>query len=237
MAKRFRNRADAGRRLAEVLQQAGLSDPVVLALPRGGVPVAVEIARSLNVPFDVFVARKIGMPGHVEFGIGAIAEGEGLVVNTRVLSAAGISQDDFGSLVDEERLELERRVSDYRGGRELPDLAGRDVVLVDDGLATGVTAEAALTALRVHAPSRLILAVPVAARDSASRLTGVADEVVSVITPGDFRAVGYWYDDFDQTSDDEVVGLLSAYGPEERSARTPSGRDAGGPQNRGEPHA
>lgn len=237
MAKRFRNRADAGRRLAELLQRAGLSDPVVLALPRGGVPVAVEVARSLNVPFDVFVARKVGMPGHVEFGIGAIAEGEGLVVNTRVLSAAGITQEDFAPLVEEERLELERRVSDYRGGRTLPDLAGRDVVLVDDGLATGVTAEAALTALRMRAPRRLVLAVPVAARDSARRLAAVADEVVSVITPGDFRAVGYWYHDFDQTGDDEVVALLSAHGPEGRSAPSPSGRDADGPQKRGEPHA
>lgn len=236
MAKRFRNRADAGRRLAELLQPAGLSDPVVLALPRGGVPVAVEVARSLGVPFDVFVARKIGMPGHVEFGIGAIAEGEGLVVNAEVLSAVGISQDDFASLVEEERLELERRVSDYRGGRALPDLAGRDVVLVDDGLATGVTAEAALTALRMRAPRRLVLAVPVSAQDSARRLAGIGNEVVSVITPGDFRAVGSWYDDFDQTTDDEVIGLLSAYGPEGRSDPSPSGRDADGPQNRGEPH-
>lgn len=208
---RFKDRADAGRQLAELLGPSNLFDPVVLGLPRGGVPVAAEIASALGAPLEVFVARKIGMPGHVEYGLGAIAEGGGLVINDDAAGARGISHADFAALVDEERGELERRVLHYRGGRALPDVGGRHVVLVDDGLATGVTAEAALKALRTKRPHRLVLAVPVAAADTAKRLAAIADHVVCAMVPRHFRAVGFWYDDFDQTTDDEVLRLLSAY--------------------------
>ncbi|HEV2068989.1 MAG TPA: phosphoribosyltransferase family protein [Acidimicrobiales bacterium] len=204
----FRNRTDAGRRLAQVLRPLGLSDPVVLALPRGGVPVAFEIATALDVPLEVFVARKIGAPGHAERGIGAISEEGGRAIDQAALHVLGLTLHQFEQLAADERLELQRRVRRYRAGRPLPELAGRDVVVADDGLATGVTAEAALHALRSKRPRRLVLAVPVCAPDTAARLGTMADDVVCILSPTDFRAVALWYEDFDQTTDDEVVDLL-----------------------------
>jgi putative phosphoribosyl transferase len=205
---RFRDRTDAGRQLAERLRDLDLVDPVVLALPRGGVPVAAELAEALDAPLEVYVARKIGAPGRPEAAIGAIAEGGGSAVDRFALQALGLSLKDFDFLVDAERRELDRRVRAYRGSRPLPPLENRDVVLVDDGVATGMTAEAALQALRSHRPRRLILAAPTCAPETAARLRMVADQVVCVITPTRFHAVGLWYDDFGQTSDEEVLELL-----------------------------
>jgi len=207
---RFRNRRDAGERLAERLLAADLDAPIILALPRGGVPVGFEIARALHAPLDVFVARKVGAPGHRELGIGAIAEGGEVVIDEAALRMLGVTREQFDQLVDQERPELARRVLRYRGERALPDLSERDVVLVDDGLATGTTAEAALRGLRRNGVRRMLLAVPASAPEAAARLTGLADEVVCILAPIDFVAVGKWYHDFDQTSDDEVVRLLDA---------------------------
>ena len=201
----FADRADAGRRLAAAVVALGLADPVVLALPRGGVPVAYEVAAALGAPWDVFVARKVGAPGHAEYGVGAVAEGGALVAN----ETARLAPETLAALAEVERAELDRRVRRYRGDRPLPTLTGRDVVLVDDGLATGVTAEAALRALRFHRPRGLVLAVPVAARDGAARLATVADDVVAVLTPRSFLAVGQFYGTFAQTTDDEVLALLA----------------------------
>ena len=210
MAMRFQDRRDAGQRLARVLAVMDLHRPVVLALPRGGVPVGAEIAEALAVPLDVFVARKIGAPGRREYGIGAIAEGGEPLFDRWAVRALAIPEDELAALAGEERDELDRRVRIYRGGRPLPPLGGRSVVLVDDGLATGVTAEAALRALRDQGIDDLILAVPVCARDSASRLGSLA-EIVCLYCPEDFRAVGLWYDEFGQTSDDEVLALLDGH--------------------------
>jgi predicted phosphoribosyltransferase len=204
---RFRDRRDAGEQLAARLLAEQLRDPVVLALPRGGVPVAFEIAVTLEAPLDVLVVRKVGAPQHREFGIGAVAEGGVTVADERAMRAVGVDHRRFEELAAAERLELERRVRRYRGDRGVPVLEGVDVVLVDDGLATGVTAQAAIDAVRTAEPRRVLLAAPVSARDTAERLSAIA-EVVCVHTPDRFSAVGEWYHDFDQTSDDEVVDLL-----------------------------
>lgn len=205
---RFRNRRQAGRLLAARLGEHTFKDPVVLALPRGGVPVGYEVAVAMSAPLDVFVARKVGAPGHEEFGIGAIAEGGESVMDDVVLRL-GISTAAFAVLAKREETELDRRVERYRGGSSLPDLAGRDVILVDDGLATGVTAEAALKAIRRLNPARVVLAVPVCAPDSQVRLGAIADRVVCLAAPQAFRAVGVWYDDFSPTTDSEVLELLA----------------------------
>ena len=207
---RFRDRSDAGRQLAQRLSYLDLPDPLVLGLPRGGIPVAAEVARVLGAALDVFVARKIGAPGHEEFGIGAVAEGSEELVLTDFAVLLGLDHAELRALADRERVEVERRVRFYRGERELPDIKGRDIVLVDDGLATGVTAEAALRSLRRRGPGRLILAAPVCAPDSAARLRPFADDVVCVTEPPVLVAVGRWYDDFRQTTDAEVLQHLSA---------------------------
>lgn len=182
--------------------------PIILGLPRGGVPVASEIARALGAPLDVFVARKVGAPGHREYGIGAIAEGSDEVVwSPRATTMFDLADPRVRATVADERRELERRVRRYRANRTLPDLASRDVVLVDDGLATGVTAEAALRALARLNPRRLVLAVPVGTGDAVDRLSALA-EIVCLETPRDFRAVGLHYDDFRQVTDEEVDELL-----------------------------
>jgi putative phosphoribosyl transferase len=205
---RFRNRTEAGRVVARQLEHEALREPVVLALPRGGVPVAFEVANALQAPLEVFVARKIGAPGQPELGIGAIAEGSTTPVAGPAAEILGVAPTEFDRLAEAARAELERRVAHYRGDRPLPALEGRDVILVDDGLATGVTAEAALVALRRHRPAQVILAAPVCAPDTADRLSALADKVVCVHAPAEFRAVGMFYDDFDQTTDAEVLDLL-----------------------------
>jgi putative phosphoribosyl transferase len=209
---RFDDRRDAGRRLGELLVGIGLRHPLVLALPRGGVPVAFEVASALNAPLDVFVARKIGAPSQPELGIGALAEGGVRVVDQSLVRALGLSEDDLDRLAAREQAELERRVIAYRGDRPLRSPAGREVVVVDDGVATGATAEAALLAVRQQHPARLVLAVPTCAPTAVPRLRELADDVISVILPPDLKAVGEWYADFSQTSDAEVRDLLAEAG-------------------------
>jgi len=210
---RFSDRRDAGRQLAEQLGAFTFRDPIVLALPRGGVPVAFEVARALNAPLDVFVARKLGMPGHRELGIGAVAEGGARVIDHHTVHALGVSADELIAVTRDEQIELERRVAYYRGDRTLPPLQERDVILIDDGLATGVTAEAALRSLRAREPRQLILAVPVCPPQTQARLVPAADAVVCVHAPPSFHAVGLWYDDFTQTTDEEVRQLLAQAKP------------------------
>ncbi|HVV77628.1 MAG TPA: phosphoribosyltransferase [Mycobacteriales bacterium] len=204
----FRNRIDAGQQLAVRLASVGLTDPVVLGLPRGGIPVAWVVAKRLGAPLDVFVARKIGAPGHQELGIGAVAEGSDEIVITASARGLGLDESSIQQLAAQTRADVEHRVQAYRGGRALPSLAARDVVVVDDGLATGVTAEAALKALRRHQPRQLVLAIPVGAPETIDRLAREADRVVCVHTPDTFYAVGEWYDDFQQTTDAEVERVL-----------------------------
>ena len=208
---RFTDRDDAGRQLAEVLLDAALTPPIlVLALPRGGVPVGAAVASELHAELDVFVSRKVGAPHHPEYGIGAVAEGGARVVDRDAVRQLGLDDAAFERLVEREAEEVQRRVNRYRSGRPLAELADRDVVLVDDGLATGVTAEAALRSIRDRHPRRLVLAVPVCPAQTAHRMQGLADDVVTVTAADDLRSVGEWYDDFRQTTDDEVLTCLAA---------------------------
>ncbi|GAA5134691.1 phosphoribosyltransferase [Pseudonocardia adelaidensis] len=207
----FADRADAGARLADRLADMPWSDPVVLGLARGGVPVAVHVADALRAPLDVAVARKIAAPGRPEFGIGAVTADGPPCYDERTLAALGLTPDDLREDCERERAEARRRLRRYRQGRDPMPLAGRDVLLVDDGLATGVTARAALGELRGARPSRLVFAAPVCARESRDALCagGDADDVVCVSAPREFGAVGSWYRDFGQTSDEEVLAALA----------------------------
>ncbi|MCZ7415257.1 phosphoribosyltransferase [Streptomyces sp. WMMC897] len=212
---RFRDRRHAGRELAARLvswaDDLGVTDAVVLALPRGGVPVAAEVAAALRAPLDVVVARKIGAPGHRELGVGAIA-GEGApLYDGETLAMLGLNPDGLAPVVARERVELRRREELYRRGRPALDIAGRTVIVVDDGLATGVTARAALQFLRALGPERLVLAVPVCAPQSAPVIEREADDLVCLHQPQSFRAVGQWYDDFAQVTDDEVIATLDRF--------------------------
>lgn len=204
----FKNREDAGRRLAERLSRFGDERPVVFALPRGGVPVGYEISRSLEVPLEVFVARKLGAPGQPEFGIGAVAAGGGRVLNEDVVGRLGIPEDYVERITEREMAEVGRRMRLFRGDRAEPEVRGRTVILVDDGLATGVTARAAIRALRRMEPRRLVLAAPVCAAQTAELLGPEVDELVCLEAPPDLGAIGFWYRDFSQTSDEEVIELL-----------------------------
>jgi putative phosphoribosyl transferase len=210
MMTSFRDRADAGRELAGQLSASRLTTPLILGLPRGGIPVAAEIAAELDAPLEAFVAQKIGAPGHEELGVGAVAEGLREPVISPVAAEIGLSPDDVRGLAGAADAEVNRRIDRYRSGRPLPGTAHRDVVVVDDGLATGITAEAALRALRERDPARLVLAVPVGASQTVGRLTAVADEVICVEMPPFFQAVGQWYLDFSPLTDDEVVACLAS---------------------------
>jgi predicted phosphoribosyltransferase len=213
---RFRDRAEAGRALARVLSHyAGRDDVIVLALPRGGVPVAAEVAKELGAPLDVFVVRKLGVPGHEELAMGAIASGGVLVLDDGVLRWLGISEEQVQRALARELDELRRREAAYRNGRPLPDLKGKTVIIVDDGLATGASMQAAARAVRRHQPARIVIAVPVASRATCDQFRDDVDEVVCAVTPEPFYAVGNWYEDFSQTSDEEVRELLER-APEER---------------------
>lgn len=220
----FRDRADAGRRLAERLAHLRGSAPVVLGLPRGGVAVAYEVSRALDAPLDVVVARKLGAPSQPELAIGAIAEGAS-VLRDDVVAALGIRAAELERITAREReraAELERR---FRHGRDPTPLAGRVAIVVDDGLATGATATAAVRSVRGHHPARVVLAVPVAAPESAANLAREADLVVTVLEPPDFSAVGLWYASFAQLTDDEVEAMLDERAADRGPHRQPAGRD------------
>jgi putative phosphoribosyl transferase len=206
---RFRDRRDAGHRLAARLAAyVGRPDVIVLALPRGGVPVAFEVAQALGAPLDVFLVRKLGMPGHEEFAIGAIASGGVTVLNEETLRDYGVSHAQVEAVVETEQRELERRERRYRGDRPFPNLTGRTVILIDDGLATGSTMRAAVAALRQERPAQVIVAVPTAPPETCEELGAIVDEMVCLITPEPFYAVGLWFEDFSQTTDEEVRDLL-----------------------------
>jgi len=205
----FRDRTEAGRLLTARLEKyAGKPDVMVLALPRGGVPVAFEVAKALHAPMDVFVVRKLGIPGHEELAMGAVATGGVRVLNDQVVHVLGIPDYVIAAVVDWETEELKRRERLYRGDRPPPDVRGKTVILVDDGLATGSTMLAAVQALRQQGPARIVVAVPVAAPDTCELLKAHVDEVVCAATPEPFYAVGLWYQDFSQTTDEEVRELL-----------------------------
>lgn len=208
MDQPFHDRRDAGRQLALELERFRDARPLVLALPRGGVPVAFEVARRLEAPLDVFVVRKLGVPGHEELAMGAIASGGALVLNREVLQFMHIPLEIVEDVAQREAAEVIRREGLYRGGAPLASVEGRTVLLVDDGLATGASMRAALSALRMLGPARSVAAVPIAAPTACAELRGMADEVVCAHTPEQFRAVGLWYKNFDQTSDEEVEALL-----------------------------
>jgi putative phosphoribosyl transferase len=205
----FANRADAGRRLAARLSAyAERPDVLLLALPRGGIPVAFEVARELRVPLEVFVVRKLGVPGQPELAMGAIATGGVRVLNDDVVGYLGISPQVIDSVARAEQQELERREREYRGTRPVPEIGGRIVILIDDGLATGSTMRAAVGAVRQQRPTRVVVAVPVAAPSTCEEFREEVDELVCLEAPAGFSAVGQWYLDFSQTTDEEVRDLL-----------------------------
>jgi len=205
----FRDRSDAGRELArELMAYANRDDVLVLALPRGGVPVAFEVAQALHAPLDVFIVRKLGVPGHEELAMGALATGGVRVLNDDVVDRLGISERVIDMVTAEEEQELRRREQLYRGDRPPIDVRGKTVILVDDGLATGSTMRAAVAALRRQGPARIIVAVPVGAADTCDDFRREADDAVCARTPEPFYAVGLWYENFSQTTDEEVRELL-----------------------------
>ena len=205
----FHDRFDAGRKLAGLLADyADRQDVVVLGLPRGGVPVAFEVARTLHAPLDVFLVRKLGVPGYEELAMGAIASGGVRVLNQEVVQTLNISEEQLAAIAAAEQEELDRRARLYRGDRPPPDVKGRTAILIDDGLATGATMRAAVTALRQLGPGRIVVAVPVAAPETCAELRAEVDDIVCLSTPEPFQAVGLWYDYFSQTSDEEVHDLL-----------------------------
>ena len=207
----FEDRRDAGRQLADRFERyIGQRDVIVLGLPRGGVPVAYEIARRIGAPLDVLIVRKLGVPGHPEVAMGAIASGGIRVVDQPIADALGVSAKAFESIEQRERAELERRERTFRSGQAPLDVAGKTVVLVDDGLATGASMIAAIEALRTRQPKRVVAAVPVAPRETCAALRERTDEMICLLTPTHMTAVGLWYEDFEQTTDLEVHELLAA---------------------------
>lgn len=213
MVMQFRNRVEAGQLLAKrLMKYADRPEALVLALPRGGVPVGYEVAKALNAPLDVFVVRKLGVPGHEELAMGAIASGGVRILNATVVEELRIPEDVIDAVAARELHELERRERAYRDDRPTPDLEGRTVILVDDGIATGSTMRAAVEALRHLKASRIVVATPTAALSTVREMRPEVDELVAVMTPADFGGVGRWYGDFSQTSDEEVRELLESAG-------------------------
>ncbi|NUP13694.1 MAG: phosphoribosyltransferase [Polyangiaceae bacterium] len=214
MFERFRDREDAGRRLAVNLSgYASAPNVLILALPRGGVPVGFEVARSLKAPLDIFTVRKLGVPGHEELAMGAIASGGTIVLNDEIVAALRIPEEVIRRVAASESAELQRRDRLYRGDAAAPAIAGRTVILVDDGLATGASMKAAVSAVRQLRPRAVVVAVPVGARDTCTMLRELADDVICAESPYPFHAVGIWYQDFSQTTDDEVRHLLQSSRP------------------------
>ena len=225
MNKAFADRVDAGRKLADRLgAYSGRRDVIVLGLPRGGVPVAFEVARAFGAPLDIFLVRKLGAPGHEELAMGAIASGGVVVIHDDVVKALKISSDVLLDEVETQRKELTRRESIYRGDRPALDVKGKTVILIDDGMATGSSMRTAVAALRRQDPARIVVAVPVGAASTCAEIRAIADECVCAIAPENFRAVGLWYDDFAQTIDEEVCFILRRAGhdetPDENERRT-----------------
>jgi putative phosphoribosyl transferase len=206
----FRDRADAGRQLGEALKAryGDRPDVLVLALPRGGVPVAYEVSQILKAPLDIFVVRKLGVPGHEELAMGAIATGGAIVFNDEVVDNLGIPKSAIDRVIGRERAELERREREYRGNHPPPEVGGKTILLVDDGLATGASMHAAVQAVRALGPAAVVIAVPVAAASTCSRLRPFVDDIVCLTTPEPFYAVSAWYEDFSQTTDEEVYSLV-----------------------------
>jgi len=218
--RQFADRREAGKELAAKLgAYRGRQDVVVLALPRGGVPVAFEVAEALDAPLDIFVVRKLGMPGHPEFAIGAIASGGVRVLSEDAIHWYGISSSQIEAVAAEELAELQRREREYRKGPALTDLRGRTVILVDDGLATGSSMRAAVQAVRAHKPARVVVAVPVGAPSACEEFADITDETVCARMPEPFSAVGLWYRDFTQTTDEEVGALLQEHAQRIRTGR------------------
>ena len=205
--RRFRDRHDAGRALGALLDTYATMKPLVLGLPRGGVPVAFEVARALHCPLDVFIVRKLGVPGNEELAMGAIASGGAVVLNEDIVSRMGVTDAELQHALTDESRELQRRELLYRAGRDPVPVAGRTVILVDDGMATGASVRVAIQALRTCGPKAIVVGVPVASRDALLRIRGLCDDWASVIVPDPFHGVGAWYDDFTQTADDEVRQL------------------------------
>ena len=218
--KIFKDRTDAGRFLASKLDQfANLADVIVVGLPRGGLPVAYEVAHQLNAPLDLLVVRKLGVPGHEELAMGAIASGGVRLLNQDVLSHLGIPQDIIDLVIESEQRELERREREYRNNRPPLKLRGQTVIVVDDGLATGSSMHAAVTAIRQKQPKKIIVAVPVGARDTCQSFQNEVDTIaICAITPESFQSVGAWYANFRPTTDDEVRKCLERSGPAKRAA-------------------
>jgi predicted phosphoribosyltransferase len=205
----FTNRKDAGQQLARYLAQyGGRPDTIVLALPRGGVPVAAAAAKALRLPLDVFLVRKLGVPGQEELGMGAIASGGIRIINQQLTRQLGIPEAAIEAVTAREQRELARREREYRGGRAGPEVRGRTAILIDDGLATGSTMRAAIAALRQEGAARIVAAVPVGAARTCAEVGQEADEIVCLERPTDFRAIGEWYEDFTQTTDEEIRTLL-----------------------------
>jgi putative phosphoribosyl transferase len=208
MSKLFHDRTEAGQVLADLLREyAGRKDVLILALPRGGVPVAFEVAQALDAPLDIFVVRKLGLPSNEELAMGALASGNIRVLNDEVVQSFGISERTIEAVAEKEQVELERRERLYRGDSDLPSIRGKTVLLVDDGVATGSTMRAAVAAIRGQHPAQIIVAVPVAPPSTCDTLRTEADQVVCVATPEPFYAVGQWYRVFDQTTDRQVREL------------------------------
>lgn len=224
--ERFRNRHEAGQKLGAKLAPYASQRPIVLALPRGGVPVGYEVARALGAPLDVWVVRKVGVPWHTELGVGAVSEGGHLYLSEAMLEHVGLTERELSGVIQKERAEVETRLRKFRGKRPRPQLRDRTVILVDDGIATGGTTRVAIQAIRAEQPAKLVLAVPVAPAETLDMLAPEVDEVVALLAPRELYAIGLWYEDFRQVPDDEVVRLLELAREERATSATPV-RDKG----------
>lgn len=206
----YANRQQAGQVLADLLRDYAVKEnSIILALPRGGVPVAYEIATKLSLPMDIFIVRKLGIPGHEEYAMGAIASGGTVVFNEDVVYGLHISNTAINEVLQKEELELERRDKVYRGNKSPLQLTGKTVIIVDDGIATGYSMRAAIAAVKQKNPVKLMVAVPVAARSTCAEMASLVDKIICPLQPANFYAVGLWYDDFSQTSDEEVIHLMT----------------------------